>query len=279
MAQWDGCAGMTNTAREQRMSELMGGFRVRLDTLVILLLAAGLAWWWTALAMSGMDPTPGASLGQFGWFSRAWVVMMAAMMLPSLAPNAAAFADSGRRDAPALGLLFAAGYLLAWSAAGVAAYALFTVGGDLFAGPLAWHSGGRWLTPGILAAAAAYQLTPCKRACLDRCRSARPSSRRTGVASPLLALAAGARGGGWCIASSGALMAGLFALGVMSLTWMAVVAGLVLIEKLGPRPRATNVPSVVLAVLVLGLLVAPQAIPGFVIPDAHPAMPAMTSTS
>jgi predicted metal-binding membrane protein len=99
--------------------------------------------------------------------------MMAAMMLPSLVPTAAVYATLTHLREPSRWLLFAGGYLLAWSAAGVAAYGLFELGKELFAGALAWHAGGRWLTAGVLALAAGYQLTPMKRACLARCRSPR----------------------------------------------------------------------------------------------------------
>ncbi len=62
------------------------------------------------------------------------------------------------------------GYLLAWTAAGLLAYAVVAVGGDALGGGLAWGGGGRWLCAGGLAIGAAYQLAPLKRACLARCR-------------------------------------------------------------------------------------------------------------
>ena len=117
-----------------------------------------------------MDAGPGTALGSVGWFTGVWATMMAAMMLPSLAPTAAVFAASVRRELSRV-LLFAGGYLLVWSVAGIGAYGLFELGRSLFAGSLAWHSGGRWLAAGVLALAALYQLTPLKRAFLLRCRS------------------------------------------------------------------------------------------------------------
>ena len=50
----------------------------------------------------------------------------------------------------------------------------------------------------------------------------------------------GLRNGGWCLGCSWALMAALFALGVMSLTWMALIAALVALEKIGPWGRAAR---------------------------------------
>jgi Predicted metal-binding integral membrane protein (DUF2182) len=94
--------------------------RTELGIVAALLAAAGLAWWSTADRMSGMDAGPGTALGSPGWFTGVWATMMAAMMLPSLAPKAAVFAATVRRELSRI-LLFAAGYLLLWSAAGIGA--------------------------------------------------------------------------------------------------------------------------------------------------------------
>ena len=143
--------------------------RAELPIVASLLAVAGLAWWSTAERMAGMDAGPGTALGSVGWFAGVWITMMAAMMLPSLAPMAAAYAASVRRR-PIRVLLFLAGYLLVWSLVGLAAYGLFELGKSLFGGSLAWHSGGRWLAAGVLLIAGLYQLTPSKRTALGRCR-------------------------------------------------------------------------------------------------------------
>src|ERR1700727_1481866 len=135
--------------------------RSELVTIFALLAVAALAWWDTVSRMAGMDAAPGAALGSMAWFTGVWTTMMAAMMLPSLAPAAAAFAVSVRRE-PSRLVLFVGGYLLIWSASGIAAYGLFELGRDLLAGSLAWHHGGRLLAGGVLALAALYQLTPLK---------------------------------------------------------------------------------------------------------------------
>ncbi len=101
--------------------------RAELGMVVAVLAAACLAWWVTADRMAGMDQGPGTNLGALGWFTGVWTVMMAAMMLPSLAPTAAAFAALVRRE-PSRVVLFAGGYLLLWSAAGLVGYALFEIG-------------------------------------------------------------------------------------------------------------------------------------------------------
>jgi predicted metal-binding membrane protein len=174
-----------------------------------------------------------------------------------------------RARGPSRSLLFAAGYLLVWTAAGVAAYGLFELGRDVLAGELAWHGGGRWLSGGVLALAAAYQLLPLKHACLEQCRGQFGDLRGGSRRSWSSALALGVRSGGWCIGCSWALMAALFALGVMSLTWMAMVALLLALEKTSPRPLAARLATAaVLAALAVGILAAPHEVPGLVIPGS-----------
>lgn len=249
--------------------------RAELGVVAACLAAASLAWWLTADRMAGMDAGPGTALGALGWFTGVWAVMMAAMMLPSLAPTAAVYGALVRRE-PSRMLLFAGGYLLVWSAAGVVAYGLFELGKSLFATTLAWHSGGRWLATGVLVLAALYQLTPFKHAFLTRCRSPLRFLRATWRDSRSGAFVMGLRNGGWCIGCSWALMAALFALGVMSLTWMALIAGLVAIEKLGPWQRAAKVATAgVLVVLAVAILAVPHEVPGFVVPGSSGSMHAM----
>jgi predicted metal-binding membrane protein len=236
-----------------------GAVRAQLGVVALLLAAAGAAWWSTVHRMAGMYAGPSAELGSLGWFTGAWTVMMAAMMLPSLAPTVAVYATLTARREPSRPLLFAAGYLLVWSAIGVAAYGLLALAKDLFAGGLAWDAGGRWLAAGVLATAALYETTPVRDACLLWCRSPRALLHRTWRDGRLGALAMGARTGGWCLGSSGALMAALFAVGVMSLTWMALVAALVTLEKLAPwRRPAVAFTAVLLLLLAIATLTAPH---------------------
>ena len=167
---------MTSLQAVRRYPEVVAG----------LLVIAGLAWWSTVVRMAGMDAGPGTDLGTLGWFTGAWVVMMAAMMLPSLAPTAANYARLTSRRDPSPWLVFAAG------------------------------------------------------------------------------------GCSW------ALMAALFALGVMSLTWMGVIGALVALETLGPRPRvATSAAAALLALLAIAILAAPHDIPGLVVPGSASAARAM----
>lgn len=248
----------------------------RKSVVLAVLAAAGAAWWVTAARMAGMDAAPGTSLGTLGWFTGAWTVMMAAMMLPSLAPVATAFATTARRPDIRPGLLFATGYLLVWALAGLLAYALFALGKDVYARQLAWRSGGRWLATGVLGVSALYELSPLKRACLAHCRRAPRSVQISRVERRWVGFAAGLRNGRWCVGASWGLMAALFALGVMNLTWMALIAALVTVEKLSPRPIvATTVTACVLGALAVGLIASPRDVPGLVVPAGHAAMHAM----
>jgi predicted metal-binding membrane protein len=245
------------------------------QVVAVLLAAAGLAWWWTVERMAGMGASPGTDLGTLGWFTGTWVLMMAAMMLPSFAPTLTAYVRVTGGPVPSRWLLFACGYLLVWAVVGVLAYAVFELGKSQLGDDLAWHHGGRWVSGAVIAAAAAYELIPFKRACLARCRGQLEGLR--GVTHPgwSAALAMGARSGSWCLGCSWVLMAGLFALGVMSLTWMALIATLIALQKISPWPRGARLATaIVLAVLAAGLLAAPHRLAGLVVPG-HGGMHSM----
>jgi predicted metal-binding membrane protein len=233
---------------------------------LLLALAAG-AWWWTAHEMRDMDAGPWTALGTLAWFLGVWVVMMAAMMLPSIAPTIALYSRMTATRSPFGPLVFAAGYFLTWTLAGLLAFAAAAAGRAVFGDVLAWDRGGRWLAGAMLLTAAAYELTPFKDACLGKCRS--PFGFLMGYwrDGSLGALRMGAKNGGWCVGCCWALMGALFALGLMSITWMAVVASLILIEKIVPwRRTAVLSTAAILATLGLLVLLAPDAIPGLTIP-------------
>src|SRR6185295_19636473 len=97
--------------------------------ITLLLAFAGAGWWWTAREMQGMDDGPWSGLGTLGWFVAVWVVMMAAMMFPSVAPTVALYSRMTRQRSPLSPLLFAGGYLVTWAAVGLAAFAIAGVGG------------------------------------------------------------------------------------------------------------------------------------------------------
>jgi predicted metal-binding membrane protein len=253
--------------------------RSRAGVAAAILAAAGIAWWATVERMTGMDAGPGTSLGTLGWFTGVWTVMMAAMMLPSLAPTVAVVASLTRRRQPTPWILFAFGYLLVWSAAGHLAYGLYVLGHDLLSHEFAWRRGGRGFAAGVLGVAAIYELTPPKGTCLLRCRAPVQFVRRAWRDGRAGALEMGARNGIWCLGCSWALMAGLFALGVMSLTWMALVAALVALQKVVPwRRGAVLATAAVLLALSVGIAMAPADVPGLVVPGGSGATHAMKAT-
>ncbi|MFL5946257.1 MAG: DUF2182 domain-containing protein [Gaiellaceae bacterium] len=241
--------------------------RARLGLIAVLFVVAGVGWWWTADQMSGMDEGPWTELGTLGWFLGVWVVMMAAMMFPSVSPTVALYARMTSAQPRGRALVFALGYLVTWAAAGALAFGLAwagaRVGGDL----LSWDRAGRWVAGATLLVAAAYELTPLKDACLGKCRSPLGlllGSWRDGRSG---ALRMGVKNGAWCVGCCWALMASFFALGIMSIVWMTVIAGMIAIEKTLPWRRvATYGATAVLLVLGVLLLAAPHAVPGLTIP-------------
>jgi predicted metal-binding membrane protein len=204
---------------------------------------AGLAWldvWRRArgvmdMAMPEMEPW---SLAEFGAILAMWLVMMVAMMLPSAAPMLLLFAATRRERAasgdPATVLAFAGGYLLVWGGFSVAAAALQAALQQSMRLSSELAMVGGWLPAAVLVIAGVYQLTPLKQACLVRCRSPLGfllSWWRDGIGG---ALAMGLRHGAVCLGCCWALMALLFVGGVMNLAWIAILALVVLAEKVLP---------------------------------------------
>jgi predicted metal-binding membrane protein len=198
---------------------------------------AAASWVVAVGQMSGMDMGVATPLGSFAFFVALWVVMMAAMMLPGAAPAVLRCAHaSGRvRAVP----LFVGSYLAVWALMGVAVYALYRPHGSFAAGAL-------------VIAAGVYELTPLKRRFRRRCRASVRSGFEFGL---------------YCVGSSIGLMLMLVALSVMSITWMLVIAVLVLAQKLLPAKAAIDVP-LALAIVGLGILIvlAPSSVPGLMPP-------------
>jgi predicted metal-binding membrane protein len=243
---------------------------IRVGLIGALLALAAVAWLVTDTRMAEMDMGPGTDPCTLGFWITAWVVMMAAMMFPSIAPMVLMYVRiqqgnrTNGRDAPFGGTAaFVGGYLLAWSLAGLAGYAILRAGHDLSPGFLSWDRAGRYVAGGVIVAAAIYQLTPLKDVCLSKCRS--PFALLVTAWRPgrVGALRMGIEHGGWCVGCCWALMAALIALGVMSVGWMVFVAALIAIEKLAPWKLAAN-RSIAVLLLVLGLAVAiaPDRVPG-----------------
>jgi predicted metal-binding membrane protein len=256
---------------------------IQVGLIGLLIVGAVIAWGITADRMQGMDAGPGTDLEGLGFYVTVWVVMMAAMMFPSIWPMVIMYTrlQGGKRergDAVPTGAtaLFVAGYLVTWTLAGFAFYAVLETGRSLSIDALSWDRAGPYVAGGVIVAAAAYQLTPLKDACLRRCRSPMMfllTAWRPGGAG---ALQMGIEHGGWCVGCCWALMAALFALGVMSVGWMAFIAALIATEKLLPWKAVANYGiAVLLVALGAAVAFAPEDVPGLTLPGSPEAMQAM----
>ena len=224
------------------------GSRLPLD-LTLVALVALVAWIVAIDRMRGMDMGPGTSLGTLGWYLGIWVTMMAAMMLPSALPVLRLYARAAGRRTSTLG--FAIGYLAVWAAFGLAAYGVQ----QLLSGRLPWETSGRYVAGAAIVTAGLYQLTPVKEICLRHCRSPMGFLITKWRDGPVGPATMGVHHGLYCTGCCAALMVTLFALGVMSLFWMAIVAVIVLGEKVLPRGERFS-RGVALLLLGLGAWVA-----------------------
>src|SRR6266480_3996968 len=151
--------------KEPRMTDRL---IARSRSTIVLVAGAVAAWAVTVDRMRGMDAGPGTDLGGLGWFAGIWVTMMAAMMLPSVAPMVLAFArltkERARRGQAVLvpTWVFVAGYFAAWTAYGLVAYGLFRAVDAVDGGALAWDRAGPYLAGGAIVAEGIYQLKPVK---------------------------------------------------------------------------------------------------------------------
>ena len=205
-----------------------------------LIAAAALAWWWLARP-EAMQMAPPRSADYFAATFTMWALMMVAMMLPSASPMILLYARVARHhfgaSAGAGVAVFALAYVVVWSAfslAAAAAQALLVESG--LVGAMSLRIGDNRLAGALLIAAALYQLTPLKAACLDNCRSPMTFLSRGVRPGAAAALRLGLTHGLYCLGCCWALMLLLFAGGVMNLAWVAVLALVVAAEKLLPLP-------------------------------------------
>lgn len=222
-----------------------------------MLVLAALAWVLTIRQSRGMTTMPGTMGMDVPAFLAMWTAMMAAMMVPAVAPvavacvRAIASGSTGRIRAARL-TAFVGGYLLAWASYGLVAYAALAGAGWLVDRA---PDGARWAAAGVFAVAGLYQLTPLKDGCLTHCRS--PLAQLVhygGYTGRLRDLRIGLHHGAYCVGCCWGLMLVLVAVGVMNVAVMAGIAVVIFAEKLwrhGPHlARAAGAGLVVLAVLV-----------------------------
>lgn len=225
---------------------------LRRDRLIVaagLVTLSALAWLYLAHAAAGMT-APGMAMPMASpWnfeetvsLALMWIVMMIAMMVPSVAPVILLFAGVSRRRrtqgvlaAPVS--VFTLGYLLAWTGYAVLAALMQSVLHSAALLSPAMVSASPLLGGAILILAGVYQWLPFKGACLSYCRSPLgffSTEWREGTSG---ALQMGFRHGSYCVGCCWALMALLFVAGVMNLVWVALIAGFVLAEKVLPNGR------------------------------------------
>ncbi len=238
------------------------------DRLVPAAVAAGLlaacagAWLVLAGRMSGMDGGPGGDPGALGWFALSWAVMSTAMMLPAVSP---ALLRTVARFRTRAALPFLAGYGAVWMVAGLAGWAVLEVVRSAHPSALAWSSGGRYLAGGAVAAAGLWQFSAAKQRWLARCRGSSAHVARGAGARGLLL--AGTEHGGCCVACCWNLMVALYALGMMSIAWMALLTVLIAAERVLPRRRiAVYGAAVLLLVLGVAVAAAPGEVPALTTP-------------
>jgi predicted metal-binding membrane protein len=189
-------------------------------------------------------------------FLLAWQVMIAAMMLPSSLPLVRLFAatSAGQPRPRAAMAGFLGGYAVVWSAFGALAL-VFDLGvhGAVDSSP--WLSSHDWLIGGsVLALAGAFQFTKLKDACLDKCRHPGHFLRRYYERGAAGGFRLGARHGAFCVGCCWALMLVMFAAGVASLIWMALLTALMVHEKTR-RSGARTVPVTGIALLSMASVV------------------------
>lgn len=179
-------------------------------------------------------------------YGAAWILMTAAMMLPTTLPLFDHFArvTSARADHSRLLLVLGVGYITVWGGFGLLAHALHAGLLALLARlpALAWHG---WIIgAGLVALAGAFQFSRLKYRCLEKCRT--PISfvmqHWRGRAPARDAFLLGAHHGLFCVGCCWALMLLMFAFGAGSLGWMLALAAVMAIEKNMPWGRRLSAP-------------------------------------
>jgi predicted metal-binding membrane protein len=243
----------------------------RLAALVVLAALAVAAWIASVQRMDSMSMGSRFSVGSLGFFVVLWVLMMAAMMFPSVWPVVAMHTIVLRRRAAAgarsleRSVAFVAGYLGAWTLFGLLAFGALAVARRAGLDTLSDSEVARYGVAPTALAAAVYQVVPLKRVCLKNCRG--PLSFfiehwRDGVRG---ALWMGVRNGTYCVGCCWLLMAVLLAVGVMSITWMALISVAIAMEKLAPvslARLASGLLTVGLVALAVVALAKPSLLPG-----------------
>ncbi|MCL6735166.1 DUF2182 domain-containing protein [Streptomyces neyagawaensis] len=243
----------------------------------LILLVVVPTWVLTVGQARDMGVEPGTMGMALPLFLLLWATMMAAMMLPSMAPVALTWVRGiGRRSSgwvrAVRTLEFVSGYLLVWTTFGLIAYAALAFTGGLVDDH---RTAGRWIGAVAFLLAGLYQLGPLKNVCLRHCRD--PMSqlvRYAGFRQPARDLRVGVHHGGYCVGCCAGLMVVFVPLGVMNVAAMAGLAVVIFVEKLWSRgPLLARVVGVVFLVLAVLAPFQDWMLPG--LQESAPSMDGM----
>jgi predicted metal-binding membrane protein len=242
-----------------RSTMVVGG---ALATVTVVAWVAFLAQTAASRGSTAMDSSwsAGPDLAGAAGFVGAWVVMMAAMMLPSAAPLVLLYRVAGADGRAVNTVPLVAGYLLVWAAFGALVYAAQqSLGAVIYASP-ALADARPYAVAGILAIAGLYQFTSLKKACLRKCRSPLDFLvQRWRGRGAFDALRLGVAHGAYCVGCCWGLMAVLVISGAMSLLWVVLIALIVFMEKVMPfGERGAQLSGAGLGLLAVLVAVHPQ---------------------
>lgn len=197
-----------------------------------------------AFTLLGAQPQ-GNPLGWGMMFLGGWMVMTAAMMVPTILPFAGRLRQVARRrrDERTLFACLAAGYLFVWAVFGLVLLGISTLGNRILGPSLKLPFDRSTLAPALLAIAGLFQILPMKKHCLEKCRVLMQCSGGTWGSRGELrrSFTLGVRHGVACVGSCGVLMLLMFAVESAHLISMLVLTLVMAIEKNAPwGPRLTR---------------------------------------
>jgi predicted metal-binding membrane protein len=243
---------------------------------IAVLVACG--WAYLALALAGMNGTtllqalcqPAFGSSSFGatqvlLLFVMWCAMALAMMLPTAVPMILTYADlaetaSAKGEPAASPLILTAGYAAVWLVAAIGFAALQLVLARLSLLDPAMRSASPLFSGAAFVAAGLYQFSALKHACVTQCQHPFRFFFANWTAEPRGVFWLGLRQGGYCLGCCWAMMALMFAVGVMNVIWMAALGAIMTVEKLNMTTRFSRALGVVLiavgAAFIAGSVIA-----------------------
>jgi predicted metal-binding membrane protein len=198
-------------------------------------------------------------------YAGGWMLMIAAMMLPTSLPLFRRFdrLTQARPERVWLLVLLIAGYLLAWAGFGIAAH-LLDAAVHAASKQWSWLLANAWVFgAAVLAVAGLFQFSRLKYRCLDKCRTPvsfivqhwrGPGPRRS-------AFRLGLNHGLFCVGCCWAVMLLMFVVGTANVGWMLALGAVMAVEKNAPWGNRLSRPLggalVALAAVVAGANLMP----------------------